>query len=1768
MRRLLTFLGLLPMVLRADSVIVFNEVMYHPAGELDPGGEWVELVNQMAVDVDVSGWRLSGEVEWRFPERTVIPAGGYVVVAANPGPLPGALGPWQGRLSNREGTLTLRNNSDRVMDEIRWETSPAWPAAADGGGVSLAKRALRTDSAMASSWVASRMVGGTPGQENFPSFLPPVKTQLVPLGAEWKVLVGGTDPGAGWQSDGFDDAAWLGAPAGFQLGNDPLPPGVSAATPWPADGWTQYFRHRFRWAGGNGQLAATLELCVDDGAAVWLNGVEVLRTNLPPGPLTPETAAASVNRTAPALARFAVPAGLLRAGDNMLAVEVHRAAALEQGQPILFYTPGPSPAQARADGPFTVGSRIRTGNQAQSLTHLGVQDADAANDASDPDGADGLTGFADDDGFLNGAAGIQVGLWNASGALLASASVTSTDPWFAGWRYKSVTPVTLAANTDYFIGARVGAGIEWFLDNIGGAPLFAAEPGFTLALSTFATGGALARPASDGTLTVGRWGAANGLIGAPATLTVGPDTKDAVFAAALEVSESLPVPVLPPLVLNEVSPGQVEVMNAGTTAADTAGFIVRMVSGDVTADAPLPAQLLGGGAMLSIPITVPDGARLVLMGPDGMTVLDSFRAAGTVRGRFPDGIGPWLRLAAESPGQPNAVTLNRQVVISEIMYAPPAAALVPENTVMAGAWIELTNRSDRAADLSGWSLDRAVRYTFPAGTTLAAGARCVIAEVPAAVRLVHGLPEATVFGPWDGNLSGRGEEVLLRDAAGNPVSSVPYADDKPWPSAADGGGSSLELRDLRADERHPASWAASDESNRATWTTFTWRLTNAPGITGSPTLWKEINLLLADGPGSCLLDDIRVTDTVTGANLIVNGDFSAGTTGWRLLGNHRTSSVQPEPGNPGNPVLRLVASGPGEYQGNQIEATYAGNAALVTGRQYEVSLRARWLSGGARLNVRQYFDRLGRTQLIPIAANGGTPGAVNGTATAGIGPSLTGLRHFPVTPAADEPVTISLVADDPDAVAKVTLQYAVSGGPWLPVAMTRGSDGRYATQIPGQPSGSVQFFVEAEDAAGMISRAPAAGSASRAMYAIQDDRGSGTLQKLRLIMTPADAAFLHAPLNTLSNEELAATLIVDDRDVFYDIGVRLKGSFVGRNVTRVGFNLLFPADQPFRGVHRKVAVDRSQHATVGGVGEIIAKHMAAAAGDIPAMYDDLAQFVHPNPTYSGMCALRMAGFEKEFLDSQYPDGGDGVLIEMEVFRWNLNTVDGQPTSQKLPGNESGGTGYLNIDLGNYGNDKEAYRWFLLQTMRRGADDYSLVVPFSQMFSLNGAAFDTEMRRRIDHDAFLRTMAYQSLVGPGDAIFTGGAHHNCRFYFRPHDGRAVYMPWDWDSVWQRATGASLIGTGNLAKIVTVNQDATRRYYHHLYDLTQSTANSGYMTRWTQHYGKVSGQDFSSVLSYIAARYNYVRSQLPVSTAFTANAALPDANGAVLITGSSPISVHSIEVNGVRYSPFWIGTTTWRITVPLAAGPNSLAIRGVNRRGEPITGATASLSVSNPNQPGWPTLRINEWMAENDGFATDPADGAAADWFELHNPTDLTVNLAGWMLSDDPVAPAKFTIPAGWSIPPRGYLIVWADNQPAQNPASPNQGSQLHVPFRLSNAGETILLSAPDFRLVDEVSFGPARADEASGRYPDGNDTHDLMTLPTPGSANLLTRITSVSATQLTVSTTPGWLYRIESSSNLIDWIPQGSAEPAISPSLTLPVPPPSNGLPFHRVRVSR
>ena len=100
----------------ADSVVVFNEIHYHPADELNDT-EWVELRNLNGVDVDISNWRLRGGVDFDFVEGTLISGHGFLIVAADPAHASlagrGALGPFTGRLANNGEELRIENQNKR-----------------------------------------------------------------------------------------------------------------------------------------------------------------------------------------------------------------------------------------------------------------------------------------------------------------------------------------------------------------------------------------------------------------------------------------------------------------------------------------------------------------------------------------------------------------------------------------------------------------------------------------------------------------------------------------------------------------------------------------------------------------------------------------------------------------------------------------------------------------------------------------------------------------------------------------------------------------------------------------------------------------------------------------------------------------------------------------------------------------------------------------------------------------------------------------------------------------------------------------------------------------------------------------------------------------------------------------------------------------------------------------------------------------------------------------------------------------------------------------------------------------------------------------------------------------------------------------------------------------------------------------------------------------------------------------------------------------------
>lgn len=160
----------------------------------------------------------------------------------------------------------------------------------------------------------------------------PVVTTLVPTGSVWRYLDTATGPGAGWSEVGFNDSGWKSG-AGI-LGYGGL--GPANANPGtiidggPVGGryLTAYFRRHFTATGVAYVTNLAFRVVRDDGVVVYLNGLELFRMNMPTGPVTATTPAnvnvSGTNELFYAPIQIPIPNGLLREGDNVLAVEMHQ----------------------------------------------------------------------------------------------------------------------------------------------------------------------------------------------------------------------------------------------------------------------------------------------------------------------------------------------------------------------------------------------------------------------------------------------------------------------------------------------------------------------------------------------------------------------------------------------------------------------------------------------------------------------------------------------------------------------------------------------------------------------------------------------------------------------------------------------------------------------------------------------------------------------------------------------------------------------------------------------------------------------------------------------------------------------------------------------------------------------------------------------------------------------------------------------------------------------------------------------------------------------------------------------------------------------------------------------------------------------------------------------------------------------------------------------------------------------------------------------------
>lgn len=263
------------------------------------------------------------------------------------------------------GTLGI-TKVDFYADGVKVGTDTSHPFSYTWNGATVGSKilaAIATDSASATINSNAINLNVSPAWK---------ATSLVSFGDTWKYLDTGVAPAATWTArTGFDDSAWLGGISRLGYGGDGEATVINYGNERGAKYMTTWFRKSFTVSNPANFSQLLLRLVRDDGAIVYINGVERFRTNLPEGTITSTTEAltaiGNADETTPIEA--VLPTTGLVAGANVIAIELHQSSTDSSdlgmnceliGQAIgggTFYLTNPSASQlisAAVDFPLTV----------------------------------------------------------------------------------------------------------------------------------------------------------------------------------------------------------------------------------------------------------------------------------------------------------------------------------------------------------------------------------------------------------------------------------------------------------------------------------------------------------------------------------------------------------------------------------------------------------------------------------------------------------------------------------------------------------------------------------------------------------------------------------------------------------------------------------------------------------------------------------------------------------------------------------------------------------------------------------------------------------------------------------------------------------------------------------------------------------------------------------------------------------------------------------------------------------------------------------------------------------------------------------------------------------------------------------------------------------------------------------------------------------------------------------------------------------------------
>jgi regulation of enolase protein 1 (concanavalin A-like superfamily) len=1143
----------------------------------------------------------------------------------------------------------------------------------------------------------------------------------------------------------------------------------------------------------------------------------------------------------------------------------------------------------------------------------------------------------------------------------------------------------------------------------------------------------------------------------------------------------------------------------------------------------------------------PAGGLVLFWNPDRSRVLDAVtyqaQGYGVSSGRWPDGGDEFYPLAQTTPGAPNGQIRIDDIAINEIMYKPISGN---DDDQYVELFNKGTNTVDLTGwqFVAGINFAIPAGTTLPPGGFLvvARNQTNLFAKYPnlGAANTVGNysgkLPHK------GGRLALARPDYYVTTVAGLPATNallvaadeVTYNTGGRWGQWADGGGSSLELINPDSNHRLACNWADSDETGKSSWTnlTVTGLLDNGANYSGGSIDIVQVGLL---DVGEALVDNLTFQAGATGANLIQNPGFESGMQGWQANGDHVTSGLETAAGLGGYQSAQSLhlRSGDGMWTGlNSVESLLATNS-LGSGSTATLKLTGRWLRGSPFVLLRVRGNWLELTGALPIPVNLGTPGLPNSQAVTNPPPAIFQVLHSPALPAANQSVQVTarfhcLNGFQPALLYRVDTQTTSNPGYTVVTMNDAGlagdalaGDGLYTATIPAHSAGTVvAFVVQAVDlTTGAKALFPKAlndnsGLPRECVVVFGDTIPGGTFGHWHLWLT-------QNWINHWSNQAGVgngfsdATLVDGGGRIIYNIGGRYAGSpyhqYTGSPVSTLGgMDCTVPDDDLMLGSDTL----NKQHVPGNGPldDDTLQREQTSywMARQLGMKWNYRRYYIlYVNGSRHGPLMEDSQTPDGALLNEYFPNDNNGFLFKNHAW------FEFQPMPPQGQGLSFDNQSWCTLDKftttiqGVTGQPKLArYRWnYWMKHYPDSPNNYTNVYALVNAANLaqSSSSYYQTMEELVDTEEWMRWSALEHATGDWDSFVTQNGWN--MFSYKPQNGKWTLFKWDWNITLGNSGSWGPDG-GNLFSVSDSVMNSFQSYapykramlraFLELANGPMNNANSDPIVDakfaafaangLPASYG-VTDPGTSGLKAWIGTMRASLLAAISsagmtnVPFAVTGSTNLATALNYITLTGTAPLEVRTITVNGQQFSVTWTSVKNWSVRVSLFGYSNTLSIQGIDSNGQPVAGASAVVTVTDTSAP-----KEYSYISY-----TQPGQVYSQNFDSLPNPGSTTVN------SDNPVAI-------------NGLVYSLANPFAFGAPLAASGGGGLGLPFTLSGwygwAGLQPKLgaSAGDQTTGGVISFGPTNSASA-------NRALGLLATSTTGPAAFAARFLNLSGDPL-------------------------------------------------------